>query len=280
MPANSPESPAPLAEISHGPSAFERFLDNNQKNLVILTVLLVIGAAALVVYRGIETSRQESAGAALNKAADLKALQSVTQEHQDTRAATSAAVLLAESQWNEGQQDAAIATLRTVVDSKTEHPALPTARASLAAKLMAQGKTADATAVFQQILDDPKARFIAPYAHLSLGDIAKVAGDLDKAELSYTRVKNDFPDSSFADTANRRISSLKTLPPVEVEAPPAPAPAAGPAAQPAPPPAPMAPSIHKPAVEETPAPPVTQQSPAPPPSDTVPPEPSPANPEP
>ncbi|MDP3849752.1 MAG: tetratricopeptide repeat protein [Luteolibacter sp.] len=226
MSDDSPESPVPLAEISHGPGAFEQFLDNNQKNLIILTVLLVIGAAALVVYRGIEKSRQETAGAALNKAADLAALQAVTQEHADTRAALSATVLLADRQWSEGQQDAAIATLQGLIDSNPAHPVLPGARASLGAKLMAQGKSADATTVFQAIVDDPEARFIAPFALISLGDIAKVAGDLDKADLFYNRVKKDFADSSFSETANLRIIALKAKPPVEVDPPPAPVPPA------------------------------------------------------
>lgn len=243
MSAEHPESPTPLAEISQGPSAFEQFLDNNQKNLIILTVLLVIGAGALVVFRGIEKGSQESAGAALNKAADLPSLQAVIQEHSGTRAAGSAMVLLAENQWNEGQQDAAINTLRNFINSNPDHAALSTAQASLGAKLMAQGKSADASAVFQQIIDDPKARFIAPYALISLGDIAQAAGDPEKAELSYNRAKTDFPDSSFASTATGRIASLRAAPPVEVEAPPAPAPdaqSAAPALVPVPTPAPEA----------------------------------------
>ncbi len=226
MAADLPESsPTPLAEISQGPSAFEQFLDRNQKNLIILTILLVIGAAALVVYRGIEKSRQETAGADLNKAADLAALQAVVKDHADTHAASSAKILLADRQWSDGQQDAAITTLRDFIAANSDHPAFASARASLGSKLMVQGKAADATAVFQEIADDPKARFIAPYALISLGDISKAAGDLEKAESSYSRVKKDFPESSFADTANKRIAALKAKPPVEVEPPPAPAPA-------------------------------------------------------
>ena len=225
MAADLPESTTPLAEISQGPSAFEQFLDKNQKNLIILTILLVIAGAALVVYRGIEKSRQETAGTDLNKATDLAALQAVAKDHPDTHAASSAMVLLADRQWSEGQQDAAITTLRDFIAANPGHPAFATARASLGAKLMAQGKAADATALFQEIADDPKARFIAPYALISLGDIAKAAGDLEKAEASYSRVKKDFPESSFADTANKRIATLKAKPPVEVEPAPAPAPA-------------------------------------------------------
>ena len=67
MPADTKESHAPLAEISQGPNAFEEFLDRNQRNLVILAILLVIGAAALVIYRGIEESNQQTAGAELQQ---------------------------------------------------------------------------------------------------------------------------------------------------------------------------------------------------------------------
>jgi predicted negative regulator of RcsB-dependent stress response len=218
-------SPTPLAEISQGPGAFEQFLDKNQKNLIILTILLALGAAALVVYRGIEKSRQETAGADLNKAADLAAVQAVIKDHADTHAASSAMILLADRQWSEGQQDASITTLRDFIAANPGHPGFSTARASLGSKLMAQGKAGDATTVFQEIADDPKARFIAPFALISLGDIAKAAGDLEKAEACYSRVKKDFPESNFTDTANKRIASLKAKPPVEVEPPPAPAPA-------------------------------------------------------
>ena len=221
MPADLPETPVPLAEISQGPNAFEAFLDRNQKNLVILAILLVLGTAAYVIYRGIQKSHQETAGAALNKAADLPALQAVINEHADTNASGSAMVLLADRQWQDGQQDAAIETLRKFIDSNPDHPALPTARASLGSKLMTQGKSADAAKVFQDVIDDPNARFIAPYALISSGDIAIVTGELEKAEAFYNRVKTEFPESSFVETANRRIATLKAKPPVEIEAPPA-----------------------------------------------------------
>jgi len=264
MPADLPESPAPLAEISQGPSAFERFLDNNQKNIVILAVLLALAAAALVVYRGVEKSRQETAGAALAKAGDLPALQAVIQEHANTHAARSAMILLADRQWAEGQQDAAISTLRDFISANPGHPAFPTAKASLGSKLMAQGKSAEASAVFEEIAQDPKSRYIAPFALISLGDIAKAAGDLAKAETSYNRVKTDFPENSFAEAANRRIATLKAMPPVEVEPPPAPEPKPDAASPSAPQPVNAAPALEitpQPGNETMPgeAPPATPQ---------------------
>lgn len=237
MPSDLSNAPVPLAEISQGPNAFEQFLDRNQRNLIALAILLAICAAALVVYRGIAQSREETAGALFTKADDLASLQTIINEHADTTAARSAMVVLADRQWSTGLQDAAIETLRKFIAANPDHPARPTAQASLGSKLIQQGKAADAATVFQAILDDPKAGFIAPYALICLGDMAKSAADLEKAAASYTRVKTDFPESGFADTARKRLATLKTKPPVEIEAPPAPkadAPAAGQAGQPTP----------------------------------------------
>lgn len=222
MSADLKESSVPLAEISHGPNAFEAFLDRNQKGIIVFAILLCIGAAALVIYRGIEKSREETAGAALNKASDTATYQSVVDQHANTTAAGSAMVLLADSQWAEGKKDESVATLRKFLESHPKHPASPTAKASLGAKLMSQGKTGDAAKVFEEITADPAARYIAPFALISLGDLAKAAGDLEKAEASYTKVRTDFADSSFADTASRRIAILKAKPPVEIDPPAAP----------------------------------------------------------
>ncbi len=216
-------SPTPLAEISQGPSAFEQFLDRNQKNLILAAILVALGTAGYVVYSGIEEGRQKTAGAELIKADDLASLQSLVSGHADTRAAKSAALLLAEKQWTEGQQDNAVETLRKFIDSSANHPALGSAKASLGAKLMAQGKTGDATTLFQEIADDPKDRFIAPFALIALGDMAKAAGDLAKAESNYNRINTEFAGSSFNQTAGKRIASLKAKPPVEIAPPPKPA---------------------------------------------------------
>lgn len=257
MSADNTNSPVPLAEISQGPNAFDEFLDRNQKNLVALAVILALGAAGLVVYRGIEKSGQETAGNALNKAEDLSALQSVADQYPKTAAAGSAMVLLANKQWTEGQQDAAISTLQKFIAAEPDHPAIPTAQASLGAKLMTQGKSAEANKIFESLASNPSAKFIAPFALISLGDIAKAGGDQEKAEASYKKVKDSFPDSTFAQTAGRRLAILKAKPPVEVEAPPAPpAPPAEVGNQPS-----LTPSASTPAVE-LPAPAAPEEKPA------------------
>lgn len=266
MSADLPNTPAPLAEISQGPSAFEQFLDRNQKNLVILSVLAALGAAGLIIYRGIVTSNEESAGAELTKAKDTAALQSVVNNNGQTLAARSAVLLLADRQWTDGQQDTAVATLRKFISENPDHPALPSAQASLGAKLMTQGKAAEATKEFETVVENPQARYIAPYALLCLGDIAAGAGDLDKAESQYKRIKTDFSDSDFAQNADTRLGTLRAKAPVEIEPPPPPPKAEAPAGTLPGVPAiggPGAPGIQVTPVDPTPAPP-SEATPAPP----------------
>jgi len=222
MSADSPDSPRPLAEISQGPGAFEQFLDRNQKNLLILGILGVFGIAAVVVYRGVDQGRQTSAGQAFVKADDLPSLQGVVKNHMGTPAAGSAMVILATRQWTEGQRDAAIETLQTFLKEYPKHPARHTATASLGAKLASQGKTTEANEVLTRLSDDPAARFLAPFGLITRGDIAKAAGDAKLAESLYQQARDEYQESSFTDTATRRIALLKAAAPTEIDPPPAP----------------------------------------------------------
>lgn len=251
MSADLQNSPVPLAEISQGPNAFEAFLDRNQKNLILLSIVLALAAAAWVVYQGIQRSNEETAGSELTKATALAGFQSVIDQHPQTAAGQSAMVLLADKQWAEGQQEPALATLRKFIAENPAHAAVPSAQASLGAKLMAQGKTAEAASIFESLANQSSARFIAPYALICLGDLAKAGGDLEKAEASYKKIGASFADSPFSQTATERLANLRAKPPVEIEPPPAPptppADAATPADSPSLTPIPGAPAVEFPA---------------------------------
>jgi len=228
MSADSHETPRPLGEISQEPSSFDQFLDRNQKNLMILAVVVVIAAAAFIIYRGLQKSHQHTAGAALSQADDLASLQTIVKDYPETPAGGSARLLLAERQWTDGLQDDSISTLRSFISEQAEHPALATAKSSLASKLASQGKADEATKIFEEIVSGGEStRFLAPYALLSLGDLAKNADKPDEARKYYERAQNEFPGSNFATTASSRIGILNAKPPVEIEPPPAPAPAPG-----------------------------------------------------
>lgn len=216
------DSPRPLAEISHGPSAFEAFLDRNQKGMIVFGIALIVAAAGWIVVRGIKDSAEIAAGGVLSKSDALPELQELIKNHPGTAAAGSARLVIANKQWDDGDQDAAIATLEGFIKENSGHPAVPTAKASLASRLMQQGKKDEAAALFRELSDSPDAKFIAPYALISLGDLAKAEGKLDEAEQAYQRAQNDFGGNPFANLAAQHLKLLKFKMPVEIEAPPAP----------------------------------------------------------
>jgi len=213
---------APLAEISHGPGAFELFLDRNQKSLIVLLILIILGVAGFVVFQGIQDGVRTTAANALYRASDTAALRKVTEEHAKTPAGATARILLAESLWNDGQQEASIEAINSFLASSPKHPGVPAAKASLAAKKMAQGKSAEATAAFQDIVDDPTSSYLAPYALLCLGDISASAGDKNQAKKFYDQAQSQFPNSGFNQKITQRIASLNSTPPTEIDPPPAP----------------------------------------------------------
>lgn len=217
------QDPSPIAEISHGPSAFESFLDDHQKKLMILGVVAALGMAGWVVKEGIREGAYRAAGTDLAGASDLASLEEVVKNHAATPSAASASVLLSDAQWEQGQQDASLATLREEIAANPEHPATAPARARLAARLNEQGKTAEAKAAFQDILDQPTASYYAPYALISLGHIAKAEGDVEKAKQLYTRAGEGYPDNRLASNAGEANLFADFEMPEEVDPPEPPA---------------------------------------------------------
>ncbi len=187
--------------------------------LIVLAALLAVSAAVYVVYDGIKKGGEESAGELLAKAEDVSDLQSVVNNHEGTKAAYSAKVLLAEKQWENGSQDDAIATLKDFVESDRNHPGRPAAEASLATKLAGKGRTDEAIGYFEDITEDPDSRYLAPYAWIALGDIRTEKGDAEGAGKAYSTVEKEFPESTFSQDATKRRLVLNARAPEEVAAP-------------------------------------------------------------
>ncbi|MFC7338556.1 tol-pal system YbgF family protein [Haloferula chungangensis] len=196
-------------------------MDKNQKKLIILGILIALGLAAWVIKEGIREGDYLSAGNALVAAEDAAALEDVMKTHAATPSAASAAVLLSDSQWEQGQQDDSIATLKAEIAANPEHPATAAAYARLAARLSSQGKTEEAKAAFQDIIDRPQARFFAPYALISLGQIAKGEGDIEKAKDYFRQASEGYPGNPLASAASRALQFADFKMPEEID-PPAP----------------------------------------------------------
>ena len=218
--SDSTNNPVPLGEIIQGPSPFEQFLENNQKKIAIAAVAIGLGIGSFMVYRTIEADHALEAGVAYASAKDIADLEKVRSSFSDTPAAATAALSLSEKQWDAGQQDEAISTLRALIASHPDHPVAAIAQNALGQRLLAQGKTGDASVAFQAVIDRQDHRYLAPAATIALADIAKNEGDLEKAEELYKKVSLEYSGSPFANLAADRVKFLRFTAPVEIEPPP------------------------------------------------------------
>jgi predicted negative regulator of RcsB-dependent stress response len=190
--------------------------------MIVLGVVLLIAAAGWIVVRGMKSEAEEKAGGILVKSEGLSQLQALVKDQPDTAAAGSAQLVIAAKQWDALDQDGAVETLRSFISSKPKHPGVISAKASLASRLMQQGKKDEAEKLFSELAGDPAAKYIAPYALISLGDMQKADGKLDEAEQSYKKAQSDFGTNPLANQAAQRLKMLRFKSPTEIDAPPAP----------------------------------------------------------
>ena len=174
------ETPTPIAEIDHGPSKLDQFLDQHTSKLIIGAILIALGVIGYVIYSGLARAKAEEAGAAVISAEDASDYQDVIKNWPETTSAESAMLLLADVQWDDSQSDA-IQTLRDFLSNHPEHPAAPTAKVSLGLRLVGQGNNSEAITLLTEVADDPNSSYIAPLASITLGDIAKASGDTAQA---------------------------------------------------------------------------------------------------
>ena len=217
------DSSKPIAEISHGPSALEGFLDRHQKTLIGVGILAALGIGAAVVMQGMEEGAHQAGGEALLAAEDIAAMQDVAKNHAGTPAADSAAVLLSDLQWEQGQQAAAIETLEAAIADAPDHPASAPAQARLGARLIDQGSLDRAEEVLQALADNSSAAYLAPYALTGLSEIAVAREDLEKAESLLEEASTSYPESPFGRTVSDHRRYVGFEMPTEID-PPAPEP--------------------------------------------------------
>lgn len=272
------ESPTPFAEIDHGPSKLDQFLDAHQKKLIIAAILLAIGVIAYVIYSGIAKGESEDAGSALLAAEKVTDYQEVIKKWPNSKSATTALPLMADLQGADAPKEA-IQTLKDFLDSNSDHPAAATAKVSLALRQLEQGNTEDAITLLTEVSETDSDSYIAPLAYLILGDVAKAAGNKADATTWYEKAKEDptKQGNTFSDTASARIALVNALPPTKIKpAPPAPAvPPAAPAVKPAPNADPTAKPTEKPPVKPPVQPPVKPADPTPTPTPAPAPAPAP-----
>ncbi|MGJ8672168.1 tetratricopeptide repeat protein [Rubritalea sp.] len=235
------DTPTPIAEIDHGPSKFEIFLEENQKLLLGGAIVIFLAVLGYVGYSSYANMKAAEAGEALAAAGDNEEVQQVISLYSDSASAGSAALLLANQKADDSNQ-AAIDALREFISNYPNHPALATATTNLGLRLLNEGKLDDAQAQLSSVEDIDGSAYIAPVAKIGLGDIAKVKGDIELAKQNYNEVINLVADvagsgdtletinkfSGYTQIANTRLLLLTAEQPKEVEKKTSPEPSVAP----------------------------------------------------
>ena len=221
--SSTPATPAPLGEIEHGPSQFELFMEKNLKKLILLALLIVIGVAAFVITSQLADAKDREAGSALIAADSPDDYRKVSKDYPDSGASASAQLLLAGQLWEEGKEDEAIQTLESLA-SKEDHLAAAQAKFTLAGLQLKQGNTAQAQAGYESVLANSEAKYLHPFTLVALGDIAKAAGEDDKAKSYYQRKLDDYPAYADQNITVNRLNLVGVDAPEKVSPPPAPEP--------------------------------------------------------
>lgn len=219
MPEPLSESSQPIAEISHEPSKLEGFFDRNLKWLIAGAVLVAVAVAAFVVNQSAEEGARRAGGEALVAAEEAEGYDEVVEAHADTPSGISAAVRLSDRQWEQGSQAAALDTLRGAIERDPEHPAIPPAKARLAARLLRQGELDRSEEIFADLADTPRARYLAPYAMGALADIERQRGDAEAASEILEEAIESHPGSPFNGTLAEQRRFVNFEMPEEVEPP-------------------------------------------------------------
>ncbi|GAA5495659.1 hypothetical protein Rhal01_01838 [Rubritalea halochordaticola] len=224
------DTPTPIAEIDHGPSKFEVFLEENQKKLIILAVAVFLGVLAYVFFSGYGEMQEQQASAKMQTGE----YQATIQEYPGTKSAAAATIFLADEKAQSSNQEG-IDQLQGFGTQFTDYPGTPSATVRLGLRLLDEGKTDEAEAQLSSVLDSEEAAYIAPLAKLALGDIALKNGNKEKAKTLYTEVSKLDQDGSteaidtysgFISQAKARLNLMNAKAPREVQPKPAVTPAA------------------------------------------------------
>ena len=212
------DTPAPIAEIDHGPSKLDQFLEKNQKKLIILALLIFIGVIVFVFLRGYEAMTEEKAGAKLLEANSEEDYNAVITQFPDRIAAGTAASNIASLRTND---EDAIKALSHFIATYSDHPLVPNAKFNLASRQINAGKTEEAQATLEDLIEHTDIEFLLPKAKLALGDIALGNNDKKTAENYYNEAL-EYKDSkhAYAGEAKAKLEYINAEKPLIVDAPP------------------------------------------------------------
>lgn len=236
----SPEEIKAIGEIELGPARHEIFLNKHYKKLILAGIAFMVAASIGIGYYSYKNEQKELAGALVVRAMgasagsgaveparyDAKALSEVAADYGDTNSADTARLLEALSLMTDSARvEAGIGMLEALASTAKSDFLRARALASLAAYYMEEEQNEKSASYWKQIIGLP----VNPYsavAYVNLGDLAKLAGDIEGARNFYSQVSSVCPNSPLV---SEQVVGLR-LALLEVDAPKPVAPPAEPAA--------------------------------------------------
>lgn len=211
------DTPTPIAEIDHGPSKFEAFLEKYQKLLIIVAIVAFLAVLGYVFYTSYQKQQNENAGYALNAAMStpdtgdaIKALDNVISEYGSSPSAATAFHSISNLL---GKDDPAKSAekLTNFIATYKDNQLVPIAEFKLAQIQINLNKLSEAKATLESLKSREDGAYLTPRVQISLGDIARLEGDKEKAIQHYSEAEKS--DSIFANTAKARISFINAKKP-------------------------------------------------------------------
>lgn len=208
------DTPTPIAEIDHGPSKFEAFMEKYQKALIALALIIFLAVLGYVFYTSYTEQQNEQAGDALGDAllspetAQIEAaLAKVVSDYSSSPSATTATFVMADMQ-NDVHEDPVKSAeqITNFISTYGDSQLVLLAELKLAQLQINQEKYAEAKATLESLKARDGVDYLLPRIQISLGDIAQLEGDDKKAISFYSEAEDSNTD--FAVTAKRRIAYL------------------------------------------------------------------------
>jgi len=231
--ALSPEEIKAIGEIELGPSKQEQFLNKHYKKLIAGGIVLMVAVSAGICISSFHQQHQAAGSHELFSAAkvrttgeaadvsayDAQALKTVLEEYSDTDAAATAALMEGLSLLQgEGTAERGLSRLESVAASSQNDFVQARALAAIASYYMDEGKTEQAIAAWKKVSQLPTNAYTA-LAYVSLGDLARNAGDVETARTYYDLLAKECPTSMLtrSQVAEMRLMVLQADDPTPVK---------------------------------------------------------------
>jgi len=185
------------------------FFQKYAKPAAIAVVLICSFILVNQLFKTQRLNKEAAADAALEQAQSAEDLQAIVDQYGSTPSAPLALMELAKNKFNAGAIDEAEALFNSFLKEYNEHSLAYQAELNLIACTEARGQLNDAQQQYTELAKKHSGcAFVAPLAYMGKARCLEELGQTDEAKLVYEDIIVNYPDSTWAQTANSNLRSL------------------------------------------------------------------------